>query len=129
MNLNNPQSLNSYSYANDNPLSNSDPDGLAATVAQQIQVLQAQVKFLQGVVSLYQSGQTQQANSAFAAHQAAFSGSGNSSGQSGQQQTQGSIQTWSSNSYGGTKQMPNITGSLNKDMQSHAADPSIKNPI
>src|SRR5215831_16048408 len=37
MNLNNPQSLNSYSYADDNPVSKTDPNGLAATIAQQIQ--------------------------------------------------------------------------------------------
>jgi RHS repeat-associated protein len=44
MNLSDPQSLNSYSYANDNPVTKQDADGLAATVAQQIAVLQAQVR-------------------------------------------------------------------------------------
>jgi RHS repeat-associated protein len=44
MNLSDPQSLNSYSYANDNPITKQDADGLAATVAQQIAVLQAQVR-------------------------------------------------------------------------------------
>ena len=126
MTLNNPQSLNSYSYANDNPISNSDPDGLAATVAQQIQVLQAQVKILQGIVSLYQGGASQQASTAFAAYQTAFGGGG-SSGQSGVRQS-GSISTWRSNSTGGSTQMPNITAPLTKDMQAHSSDPWINNP-
>src|SRR6266481_6776803 len=51
-NLNNPQTLNSYSYANDNPITGSDPTGLAATKAQQIAVLKAQVAVLQGIVGL-----------------------------------------------------------------------------
>jgi RHS repeat-associated protein len=130
MNLNDPQSLNSYSYANDNPITKKDADGLAATVAQQIQVLQAQVRILQGIVSLYQNGMTPQANSAFATYQSAFGGSLNTGGQSATQQPQqGSIQTWRPNSTGGTTQMPNITNSLNKDMRSHAADQWINNPL
>jgi RHS repeat-associated protein len=73
--LTNPQSLNSYSYANDNPVTGSDPTGLAATKAQQIAVLKAQVTILQGIVGLYQGGNSQSANSAFSAYQSAF-GSG-----------------------------------------------------
>ena len=119
-NLANPQSLNSYSYANDNPINLSDPNGLAATVAQKIQVLQAQVKILQGIVSLYQSGSTQQANTALSSYQAAF-GSG--------QQWNGSIANSRPNANGGASQMPNITTSLNNDMQAHAADPWIISPF
>jgi RHS repeat-associated protein len=83
MNLSNSQSLNSYSYANDNPITKSDPDGLIATIAQQIQVLQAQVKILQGIISLYLGGSTQQANTTFSAYQTAFGGSGQNSTQQG----------------------------------------------
>jgi hypothetical protein len=123
--LNNPQSLNSYSYANDNPITNSDPDGLVATIAQKIQVLQAQVKILQGIISLYLGGSTQQANTTLSAYQTAFGGSG----QNGPQQGSGSIATWRSNATGGSLQMPNITTSLDRDMQIHASDPWIVDPF
>jgi hypothetical protein len=83
MNLSNSQSLNSYSYANDNPITKSDPNGRIATIAQQIQVLQAQVKILQGIISLYLGGSTQQANTTFSAYQTAFGGSGQNSTQQG----------------------------------------------
>ena len=76
MTLNNPQSLNSYSYADDNPITKSDPEGLVATIAQKIQVLQAQIKILQGIISLYLGGATQQGNTAFSAYQTAFGGDG-----------------------------------------------------
>jgi RHS repeat-associated protein len=46
-NLKDPQSLNAYSYAENNPVTSKDPLGLVATVAQQVAVLQAQVKILQ----------------------------------------------------------------------------------
>src|SRR5262249_9474402 len=66
-----PQSLNAYSYAEDNPITKFDPLGLAATVAQQIAVLQAQVSILQGIVNLFKGGFAQGANAAFAAYQTA----------------------------------------------------------
>jgi RHS repeat-associated protein len=119
-NLENPQSLNSYSYANDNPINLSDPNGLAATVTQKIQVLQAQVAILQGIVGLYQSGSTQQANTAFAACQTAFGVSG---------QWNGSIANSRPNPTGGTMQVPNITSQLNRDMQAHASDSRVGNPL
>jgi hypothetical protein len=129
LNLSDPQSLNSYSYSNDNPISKSDPDGLAATVAQQIAVLQAQIRILQGIITLYQGGATQQANTAFAAYQTAFGGGGGSSQNSTQQQSRGSIQTWPSNSSGGTSQVPNITNSLTAKMQGASLDPRIIDPF
>jgi RHS repeat-associated protein len=47
--LQNPQSLNSYSYANDNPITGKDPDGLALTAAQnsQLNVIKAQLLGIQ----------------------------------------------------------------------------------
>jgi RHS repeat-associated protein len=131
MNLNDPQSLNSYSYANDNPITKLDADGLAATLAQQIAVLQAQVQILQGIVSLYQGGYTQQASTAFSAYQAAFGGAGSGgsgNAQSTNRQSNGSIQTWRSNSSGGTSQVPNISGSLTRIMETRATNPWINIP-
>jgi RHS repeat-associated protein len=125
MPLNNPQSLNSYSYADDNPITKSDPEGLAATIAQKIQVLQAQIKILQGIISLYLGGATQQGNTALSAYQTAFGGNG----QNNAQQGSGSIATWRSNASGGSLQMPNITTSLNVDMRTHAGDPWIVDPF
>jgi RHS repeat-associated protein len=48
-NLQNPQSLNSYSYADDNPITGKDPDGLALTAAQnsQLNVIKAQLLGIQ----------------------------------------------------------------------------------
>src|SRR5262249_14816359 len=108
MNLNNPQSLNAYSYALDNPINKHDPDRLAATLAQKIAVIKAQLNYLQGVVSLYQGGFTQQANTAFAVYQTVFGG-----GQSGTQQGNSSVTNSRSNIAGSSAQVPNISMSLN----------------
>jgi RHS repeat-associated protein len=118
--LTDPQSLNSYSYANDNPITGSDPTGLAATKAQQIAVLKAQVTILTGIIGLYQSGNSQSANSAFSAYQTAFG--------SGAQWT-GSFATTRPGSFGGSIQMPNITQSLNTQMRSNAADSGKNDPL
>jgi hypothetical protein len=52
-NLQNPQSLNSYSYADDNPITGKDPDGLALTAAQnsQLNVIKAQLLGIQAQLS------------------------------------------------------------------------------
>jgi RHS repeat-associated protein len=118
MNLNDPQSLNSYSYANDNPITKSDPDGLAATIAQQIAVLQAQVQYLQGVVALYKGGFTQDANNAFAAYQTTFGSGGSGSGNNGK----------NSGPTGGGGSPTNITNPLTNQMYNHASDFRINNP-
>lgn len=73
--LANPQALNYYAYANDNPINLSDPSG-QITVAQQIQTLTLQVQVLQTIVKLYQSGATSQANAAFSRYQGITSGGG-----------------------------------------------------
>ena len=52
-NLANPQSLNSYSYSNDNPINKSDPDGLAAATLQGI--FQQLVSILQTYISILTS--------------------------------------------------------------------------
>jgi hypothetical protein len=55
-NLRNPQSLNSYSYANDNPITNKDPDGRAAGVDDAtIAVLLAAVLAISMVLATYSS--------------------------------------------------------------------------
>lgn len=53
-NIANPQSLNSYSYANDNPINKSDPDGLAAATLQGI--LQQLINILQAYISILTGG-------------------------------------------------------------------------
>jgi RHS repeat-associated protein len=124
-NLYNPQGLNAYSYANDNPITTSDPSALAATVAQQTAVLQAQVNILQGIVNLYKAGATQQGNSAFAAYQTAFGNGGNASGP---QRGGLSISSWSA--FGqGNFQVPNISSSLTKSMNANAANILINDPL
>ena len=116
-NLANPQSLNSYSYAYDNPIDLSDPNGLAATIAQKIQILQAQVSILQGIVSLYQGGQRNRQtlrSLRIKLHSAAACKEYSKEMVQSQLAPKPTV---------GTTQMPNITTSLNKDMQAHAADP------
>jgi RHS repeat-associated protein len=127
-NLTDPQSLNAYSYAEDNPISKLDPSGLVATVAQQIAVLQAQVKILQGIVSLYLGGFTQQANNVYTAYQTAFGGGGASQSQSGSSAPNSSIAP-SANPAACYTYSPNISGPLNSAMQSHSADPLINYPL
>jgi len=127
--LNDPQSLNSYSYAENNPITKIDPDGLAATVAQQIKVLQAQIRILQGIVNLYKAGAAQQANTAFGAYQAAFGGGtgGSSTGEGKTKPAEDGGRGIFSN--GGSTRVPNITAPLNSLMSAHASDPSIANPF
>jgi len=59
-NLADPQSLNSYSYANDNPINRSDPTGRAATLASVLSglksVLQALQTYLGGGGGNFSSG-------------------------------------------------------------------------
>lgn len=83
--LMNPQELNSYSYAANNPINWSDPSGLI-TEAQQIQTLTLQVQLLQSILKAYQSGATAQANTSFSQYQKIV-------GSSGYQSTMGSINT------------------------------------
>lgn len=57
-NLANPQSLNSYSYANDNPITNKDPDGKTpqeAALGTAVGILQGLVRQLQSAVSALQN--------------------------------------------------------------------------
>ena len=67
-NLQNPQSLNSYSYANDNPINSSDPSGMI-TQAQYVQTLQLQISVLQNILALNQSGDTAGASAAYNRYQ------------------------------------------------------------
>ena len=67
--LTNPQRLNYYSYALDNPINYSDPNGEAATIEQQIASLTLQVQVLQRIVELYKTGAATQANAAYARYQ------------------------------------------------------------
>jgi len=113
--LNNPQSLNSYSYANGNPINLTDPNGEKATKAQQIKVLKAQVRILQGIVNLYKGGHSKQANAAFSAYQTAF---GNSSGEP----------INSSIPIGVRTSTPNITVPLSNLMQKNSENLLINNP-
>ncbi len=83
--LMNPQELNAYSYAANNPVNWSDPSG-RITQAQQIQTLQLQVQLLSTIVALYQTGATQQANGAYSRYQ-------NIVGSTGYISTMGSINT------------------------------------
>lgn len=50
-NLTNPQSLNSYSYANDNPINLSDPNGRAASLSHVISNLQSVLQSLQSYLN------------------------------------------------------------------------------
>jgi RHS repeat-associated protein len=63
--LTNPQSLNSYSYANDNPINRSDPSGLGAGPlgAASAVVLAAIVAVLYAALTILSSPQAQHANS------------------------------------------------------------------
>jgi RHS repeat-associated protein len=129
-NLQDPQSLNSYSYAENNPITLKDELGLAATVAQQIQILQLQISILTGILSLYTGGYTQEAKAAYTTYQTAFGGSSGSSPAAPiAVQSGSSFSNWPASSSGGTSQMPNITATLNNDMQAHASDFWINNPF
>jgi len=56
-NLMNPQSLNSYSYANDNPITGKDPDGLASSnTGQIIALIQQAVAAIQQIMSILSGG-------------------------------------------------------------------------
>jgi RHS repeat-associated protein len=55
-NLFNPQSLNSYSYAEDNPITKKDPDGQAASLAGIISSLKSLVAQLQSFINSFISG-------------------------------------------------------------------------
>jgi cell wall-associated NlpC family hydrolase len=55
-NLANPQSLNSYSYAEDNPLVKKDPDGLAASNSAIVAIYQQLVSILQSYISILSGG-------------------------------------------------------------------------
>jgi RHS repeat-associated protein len=56
-NLMNPQSLNSYSYANDNPITGKDPDGLASSnTAQIIGLIQQAISAIQQMISILSGG-------------------------------------------------------------------------
>ena len=50
--LTNPQSLNSYSYAEDNPITRKDPDGLAASNSAIVAIYQQLVSILQSYISV-----------------------------------------------------------------------------
>src|SRR6267154_6725836 len=52
-NLADPQSLNSYSYANDNPINRSDPDGRAASLSGLISSLKSLAASLQSLISSF----------------------------------------------------------------------------
>jgi hypothetical protein len=99
--------------------------GLVATIAQQIAVLQAQVKILQGIVSLYVGGFAQQANNVFAAYQTAFGGGSSSQSMS----TSKSSIAPSANPMACYTYTPNVSATLNNAMQSHAADLLINDPF
>ncbi len=62
-NLLNPQSLNSYSYANGNPINHSDPSGLAASNAQinqiKAQIIQVQINLIKYQLQKYASNVAQ----------------------------------------------------------------------
>jgi hypothetical protein len=62
--LANPQSLNSYSYADDNPITKKDPDGEAASLAGFISSLKAFVASLQSFVNSLASGSVEEAAAA-----------------------------------------------------------------
>jgi RHS repeat-associated protein len=55
-NLADPQSLNSYSYANDNPINRSDPDGRAASLSGLISSLKSLATSLQSLISSFRGG-------------------------------------------------------------------------
>jgi len=56
-NLMKPQSLNSYSYANDNPITGKDPDGLASSnTGQIIALIQQAVAAIQQIMSILSGG-------------------------------------------------------------------------
>jgi RHS repeat-associated protein len=55
-NLSDPQSLNSYSYANDNPINRSDPDGRAASLSGLISSLKSLATSLQSLISSFSGG-------------------------------------------------------------------------
>jgi RHS repeat-associated protein len=56
-NLANPQSLNSYSYTNDNPITGTDPDGLADnSTAQIIALIQQAIAAIQQIISIVGGG-------------------------------------------------------------------------
>jgi RHS repeat-associated protein len=124
-NLKDPQSFNAYSYAEDNPVTLKDPLGLAATVAQQIAVLQQQVNILQGIISLYNRGFTQQASTVYSAYQTAFGGGGSSQSQSGASTPNSSIApiTNPTACYAIT---PNISGALNSQMRNTTNNPIMQ---
>ena len=64
-NLTDPQSLNSYSYANDNPINRSDPDGRAASLSGLISSLKSLAASLQSLISSFRgSGSGSSAGSA-----------------------------------------------------------------
>jgi RHS repeat-associated protein len=72
--LSDPQSLNAYSYANDNPINLSDPNGQAALYSGLISLLQSLVASLQSLISSSRGGNT--ANSASASPPAPTNRSG-----------------------------------------------------
>lgn len=113
-NLEDPQSMNSYSYANNNPINRSDQTGLAATIQQQIQILEAQVKILTGIINLYKSGESQQANNVLSVYQTSFGGTAN---------------FCPINANTGNSKTPSITVDLTKDMVDHSSDFWINNPL
>ena len=56
-NLNNPQGLNAYSYANDNPITGKDPDGLASSNSGQIiGLIQQAIAAIQQMISILSVG-------------------------------------------------------------------------
>jgi RHS repeat-associated protein len=55
-NLYDPQSLNSYSYANDNPITKKDPDGQAATLSSLLQSLASALRLLLNMLTGVSAG-------------------------------------------------------------------------
>ena len=119
-NLGNPQTLNSYSYAEGNPINRKDPSGLKATKSQQIKILSLQVNILQGIVGLYKSGNTKEANNVLKSYNSVFSPQNNKSKSSEKNKSSAPVQ--------GPVQRPDITESLNKTMQSNSSNVLINWP-
>ena len=110
-NLTDPQSLNSYSYANDNPVTKKDPDGQAASLAGFISSLQSFVASLQSFINSLFSGGVSSGSGGGSQSKSNGVGGGSSSGSA------------SVSGVGGSGGLPNSGGPVNYQTynQSYAA--------